>query len=444
MKKNLVRKILPVSYATWTAPAGVTEVIVTVLDKLDNLVTAGGASSYYLRRTGATLSTGFNTSGELGDGTIVAKSSVIPVLGGHSFVQIRGGNSGAIALKADGSAWSWGNNLDGQIGDGTIANKSVPTAVIGSHSFIKVAASNMSGNSAFTALKSNGQAWTWGNNVNGQLGDGTVVKKSSPIAVIGGQSFVDISVSQNGSLALKQTGEVFGWGVNNLGQLGDGTTISKSSPVATVGGHSFISIASGATHSVALKQDGSVWCWGSNTIGQLGNNLSDLTGLENRSSPIAVIGGHSFIKISAGSAFSVALKENGQAWAWGANTLGQLGDTTIISKSSPIQVIGGHSFISIAAGLDFVVALKSNGQAWAWGQNNLGQLGDNTIVAKSSPVQQAGVNLFEAGVQYANRRIFTVTPGTTYNINGFFTAIGAQVMLSTAQNDCYIVLEYYG
>jgi alpha-tubulin suppressor-like RCC1 family protein len=105
---------------------------------------------------------------------------------------------------------------------------------------------------------------------------------------------------------------------------------------------------------------------------------------------------------------------------------------------------GGHSFISLAAGNSAMVALKSNGQIWSWGLNTNGMLGDNTVVSKSSPVQIVTGFTFEAGVQYANRRVFSVTPGTTYNINGFLTNIGSQVMLSLAQNNSYIVLEYYG
>ena len=100
-------------------------------------------------------------------------------------------------------------------------------------------------------------------------------------------------------------------------------------------------------HSLTLKSNGQVWSWGLNDYGQLGDNT-----LLDKSSPILVVGSHSFVELSAGFSHTIARKSNGEVWSWGYNSFGQLGDNTTESKSSPILVVGSHSFVEIFAGAD--------------------------------------------------------------------------------------------
>jgi alpha-tubulin suppressor-like RCC1 family protein len=352
-----------------------------------------GTNFAALKSNGSAWCWGPNGGGQLGDNTLTDKSSPIQVIGNHSFIQIGVGNyidnygsyeGWTCALKADGSVWAWGYNGYGQLGDNTTTDKSSPIQVIGNHSFIKIAA-----NIGFYAigLKSNGSVWAWGYNQYGQLGDNTTTDKSSPIQVIGNHSFVQI-VNALTSAALKADGSAWTWGYGLNGQLGNNSSLNNvSSPVAVVGNHSFVQICALSQAALcALKADGSAWTWGYGLNGQLGNNSS----LNNVSSPVAIVGNHSFIKIADGFDHFMALKADGSVWAWGVNSYGQLGDNAIQNRSSPVLVVGNHRFIQISGGEYTSAALKSDGSVWMWGHNDSGQLGNNTTQDTSSPVLVVG------------------------------------------------------
>jgi alpha-tubulin suppressor-like RCC1 family protein len=354
-------------------------------------LTGGATEGAALKADGSAWNWG---GGGLGEGTSsVARSSPVSVVGGHSFVQItRGGQSQGNALKADGSVWSWGVASSGQLGDNTITSKSSPVSVVGGHSFSFLAA----GNFFNLALKSNnGSAWAWGLGTTGQLGDfQSFSNRSSPVSVVGGHSFVRLIATEVNGYGLKDDGSIWGWGQNLLGALGNNTDGLRKSPVSVVGNHSFIKVSAseGAGNApIALKADGSAWQWG-----RAGNNeIGDGNGTIPRSSPVSVVGGHSFIDISNGSTHSMALKSDGSAWGWGQGTTGEMGQNALATRNSPVSVVGGHSFASIRAGATSTIALKSSdGSVWAWGSNTTGRLGDNTTNNRSSPVSVVGGHSF--------------------------------------------------
>jgi alpha-tubulin suppressor-like RCC1 family protein len=320
--------------------------------------------------------------------------TVISYIGDVNFYNVAnltaGDRDGSILVqKYNGELWSWGNNNYGQLGNLSTTNTSSPIQVIGGHSFVQISSCLTN----FIGLKSDGSAWTWGLNNLGQLGDGTTTNRSSPVQVIGGHSFVQLGLEGRGSRALKADGSAWAWGDNDRGQLGDGTTTNRSSPVQVIGGHSFVKICSG-DGSVFLKSDGSAWTCGNNNVGQLGDGTKT-----NRSSPVQVIGNHSFIDITAGIGHFAGLKSDGSAWTCGNNVFGQLGDGTTTNRSSPVQVIGNHSFVQLGSTsgdemVDIVFTsmfgVKINGSAWTWGINAQGQLGDGTTTNRTSPVQVIG------------------------------------------------------
>lgn len=326
------------------------------------------------------LSWGSNNHGQLGNNNITSYSSPILIAGNHEFIDVAHGskyiNYFMAGLKADGSAWTWGRNEYGQLGNNTRTNYSSPVSVVGNHSFIQISV----GENNTLALKKDGLAWAWGNNNSGQLGDNTITSQSSPILIAGNHSFIKIVAGHTACAGLKKDGSVWTWGLN-AGRLGDNTTDDKSSPVLVAGSHSFISLSGTGAYFICLKENGEAWGWGFNTYGRLGTGTSG----DIYSSPVSLIGNHSFKYLNCGLFSALALKEDGSAWAWGYNAYGALGDNTVTDRSSPISIVGNHSFVQISAGSESLFALKKDGTLWAWGRNTYGQLGDGTQTHKSSP-----------------------------------------------------------
>ena len=327
---------------------------------------------------------GSNLSGPLGDGTTSDRSSPVSVVGGFTnWVQISGVAHTA-AIRANGQAWAWGLGTNGRLGDGAATTRSSPVSVVGGFTdWVQIAA----GSAHTAAVRANGQAWAWGSNSFGRLGDGTTSSRSSPVSVVGGfTDWVQIAAGTTHTAAVRANGQAWAWGYNYNGRLGDGTTSSRSSPVSVVGGFTdWVQISANA-HTAAIRANGQAWAWGYNNSGRLGDGTTS-----NRSSPVSVVGGFTdWVQISA-NAHTAAIRANGQAWAWGFNGSGRLGDGTTSARSSPVSVVGGFTdWVQIAAGREHTAAVRANGQAWAWGYNNQGRLGDGTTTARSSPVSVVG------------------------------------------------------
>jgi alpha-tubulin suppressor-like RCC1 family protein len=162
-------------------------------------------------------------------------------------------------------------------------------------------------------------------------------------------------------------------------------------PIQTTGSAAaFVQLAAGANHSLGLQADGSLWAWGANDEGQLGDQT-----LLDRWTPVRVLtpgtSPSRWLQVSAGGAFSIALRTDHTLWAWGANGDGQLGTAQAYFSTEPVEVDTpadaepGTSWTHVVAGCRHVLALRSDGSLWAWGFNASGQLGDGTRQSRSRP-----------------------------------------------------------
>jgi alpha-tubulin suppressor-like RCC1 family protein len=239
------------------------------------------------------------------------------------------------------------------------------------------------------ALKNDGTVWAWGENMFGQVGDGTNTERHTPVQVWSLSGVTAIASTSDGShnLALKSDGTLWAWGANFFGQLGDGSTVHRNAPVQVQNLSGVTCMAAGGAHSLALMRDGTVRAWGQN----IGGGLGDGTTID-RLTPVQVQNLNGVQALAAGLDFSLALKSNATVWAWGANQYGQLGDGTNNNHSTPMQVSTNVSgVIAITAGMDTVYALRSDAIVQAWGDNSFGQLGDGATANHPFAVQVAGL-----------------------------------------------------
>lgn len=312
---------------------------------------------------------------------------------------IAGGLYHSLYVCNDSTVRAWGYNSAGELGDSTFVNSTYAIHVKYLQKIVAVAV----GGERSLALKNDGTVWAWGNNSLGQLGDCTRVSKSYPVQVhgpnnIGFMSGVRaIACAENHSLALKNDSTVWAWGDNSSGQLGDSAVTfgGIAIPVKVKSLSGVIAIAANSGSSYAIKHDGTVWAWGDNSIGELGNGSVYHTGCYCDSVPRKIPGLSGINSIASGEGTHVlALKNDSTLLAWGNNIEGQIGDSSLSSTILlPSQVHGPNNigFLtgikSIAFGEAQSIALKSDGTVWAWGWNNSGQLGDGTTTNRYVPVQ---------------------------------------------------------
>jgi len=331
---------------------------------------------------------GEGSNARLGDNSVVNKSSPVSVVGGFTdWTQVSAGGNHSLGVRANGTAWGWGRNIFGQLGDNTTIERSSPVSVVGGFTdWNQVSA----GDQHSLGLRANGTAWAWGAGTNGRLGDNTTISKSSPVSVVGGfTDWTQVSAGRAHSLGLRANGTAWAWGSNAYGRLGDGTATAKNSPVSVVGGYTdWTQVSAGNLHSLGVRSNGTAWAWGYNLQGRLGDNST-----VNKSSPVSVVGGFTnWTQVSASQGrHSLGIRANGTAWGWGDGGTGRLGTGSLTDRSSPVSVAGGFTdWIQVSGGYSFSLGLRANGTAWAWGAAGAGYLGDGTTIAKSSPVSVVG------------------------------------------------------
>ncbi len=303
------------------------------------------------------------------------------------FSNISAGYDFACGITTKGSAYCWGYGFDGELGTGTTMSSSNPVAVVGGINFLSVAA----GHSHACGIAATGVTYCWGGNFYGQLGDGTSTNSTLPVAVLTGVPFTSISVGRFHTCGLTQTGTAYCWGYNSDGELGySSPSWPNPVPAAVLGGISFVSITAGGSHTCGLTTNSVAYCWGGNYYGQLGNTNSPQSTV-----PVIVTGNIKFASLETGYIHTCGITSSGTAYCWGRNEYGGLGNGTTTDSFSPVPVIGGLAFASISAGDYHTCGVTTNSVAYCWGNNVTGAGGNGTTNSPvTTPTAVAGGLIF--------------------------------------------------
>lgn len=356
-------------------------------------VSAGAGGTLALGSDGNLYAWGDGTRGQNGTALDDHELEPVPVVGLEGApLAFHRGYAHSLVVLADGAAVAWGWNLDAALGTGDEEDRwqAHPVMMPEGVRFEKVAASRYS-----FALDQDGRGWAWGVNLNGSLGIGSYQPASLPTAIQmpAGTRFTQIESYFGVTIALDQAGTVWTWGRGRYGALGAGTEVTgdrvvpgpidapaEMGAVLTVGVHS--------NTAAALDEHGQVWTWGSNHHGELGDGTE-----EPRFSPgkVQQPEGVLFEDLAVGDFYMVALDQSGRAWSWGSNTSGRLGvgeDPADLGRSAlpmPVAMPDGVRFTAVTVGSHHAVAIDQDGNAWAWGYNSRGRLGDGTTEDRWEP-----------------------------------------------------------
>ncbi|BDR54486.1 hypothetical protein KIMH_05970 [Bombiscardovia apis] len=308
-----------------------------------------------------------------------------------------------LAIGSDGNAYAWGVNNEGQLGTGSATPSSIQPVRV--HLPEQVKALQVSaGNTHALALGSDHHVYAWGSNTCGQLGNGSTTGASSPVDLTAAgtlpSTIIAIAAGDQYSLALTQDGHTYTWGNNTTGTLATTTNAGTATPNPTPTDittkrnlpDTVVAISAGPNHALALTSDHHVLSWGTNQAGQLGtsNQLGSTT-----AQPIPVdladfnLLTDTISQISAGQDHNLALANNHHTYSWGSNARGQLGDPTQSGGPTPVDLTARSllpaTINQVQAGNQYSIALTSSQQAYTWGANNNGTLGNNTLTDSNQP-----------------------------------------------------------
>ncbi|MBD0863901.1 protein kinase [Gordonia sp. zg691] len=334
---------------------------------------------------------GDNDTGQLGDGTTTSHTRPVAVNGvsGATAVTTGGyltGENAYVATScaiAAGDAYCWGNNHYGEIGNGT-DGAAVNTAVkVGTISDVKAISTGW----GTTCAVAGTDAYCWGNNEYGQLGTGGSADPVSVPTKVGGLGTVTDVTTAYGTTCAVSDGSAFCWGANDSGQIGDGSTAARSTPVKvgsladvtdiTIGGYHKSSDdddpntnTSTYFHTTCAVAGGEAYCWGSNAYGQIGDGTA-----ETRQAPVKINNLSGVRTISTDWGTTCAVSED-KGFCWGDDDRSQLGSTGG-SVKIPREVSTLTDVTSISTGNGTSCAMSA-GSVHCWGFNNDGQIGDGS------------------------------------------------------------------
>ena len=336
--------------------------------------------------------------------------------------QIVVGNDHSCTIANDGWVYCWGKNDYGELGDNSTNNASTPVrlqrgAIPAGATIEQLTA----GDYHTCAIASDKQAYCWGGNNHGQIGDGSTTDRLVPVAVSqgalpSGSSIRDLTAGEYHTCAIASNNKAYCWGYNNDGQIGDNTTTDRSAPTAVnqgglPSGALVNQISAGGFHTCAIASNDSwVYCWGSNVNGQLGDNTTTMRTAPELTLQGSIPAGTQIRQVSSGVSHACVVGSNNLPYCWGANDYSQLGDNTTTQRNTPVAVSqgglpSGRMVNQIVAGGVHSCAIASDNKSYCWGLNDSGQIGDGTSTTRATPVavSQGGLPSGVTANQIANR-----------------------------------------
>ena len=372
------------------------------------------------------------TDGDLlcwGDGSGISfgadtvRQSGVPVQGARlpsPVVQVAAGVQHACALEQNGGVQCWGSGFSGQLGNGSSEGAATPVQVSG---LARGGTQLVGGDYHMCVLTDTGRVLCWGSNRDGQLGIGDAAEAATPETPAGLEEDVAaIYASRSGACALLTDGAASCWGNNWDGQVGDGSMENRFTPTpVSLLDAPATELAMGNSHTCALLEDGTVQCWGDNSVGQLGDGtttsaLTRTVTVQGLPVPITAL--------SAGGSRTCAIVENGGLWCWGGNRRGELGTgTAAISSTVPSPVLGlGADVTSVYLGPMHSCAVLVDGAVRCWGDDGDGQLGIGTTSSVAAPV-----TVVETALPHAELAAQRAAPGSRITLSGENLASGAPI-----------------
>ncbi|WP_338058848.1 InlB B-repeat-containing protein [Bifidobacterium mellis] len=337
-----------------------------------------------------------------------------------TYTQVAAGGFHVLAIGSDQIVYSWGANDHGQLGDNTTVDHSTPHSVPDpsdtSRPFKAVQVSAGAYDSA--AIDLNGNVYTWGSEGNSRDGDfnpsftqpqKTPAPAAAPDGSGQGLQAVQVSLGWSFILALDADGNAYAWGYNNYGQLGNNSTSSTytatpakvrdpNSPEDPNKGLQATQISAGTDHGLAIDKNGAVLSWGHNNSGQLGNSSTYDQPVPKPVKNSGKTGNFTAVSISAGVIYSLAVDSAGNTWGWGYNAYGQVGNGDVYPLQTPTKVLSTDSSANtgeslqatqISAAQYHSLAIGRDGNAYAWGDNTYGQLGNGSLQQSRKPTSVA-------------------------------------------------------
>jgi len=350
------------------------------------------------------------TSGAVGDNTEINRSSPVHIgtadsdwVISNQLVSTGYTHASVMAFQSDGSLWHWGKGANGgdlgvsgltqsspvQTGTDNIPDGESATGWISKNADNKRVGMIVSKKNAHMAIRADGQLWGWGYNNYfgyGVLGIGNQITQLSAVRVAPEHLWARVTIGRAHTLAVRDDGSLWSWGYNAGGQLGTGNTTNRSSPVQIGTANDWYNVTSTDYNSIALKTDGTLWGWGQGVSGNhgLGEQIA-------RSSPVQIGTDTDWVAegMANGHDFQGAVK-NGELYAWGINSTGQLGLNDKTMRTSPTKVGTLTNWKYVSSGSGTSAAVKTDGTLWTWGVGvgaQHGALGDGTTITRSSPAQ---------------------------------------------------------